>query len=242
MALALDDEVLRTSALVAVAAHADRLRESADAARRAGLDALRELLLAGIRAQRDGRRASSPEDLKEEPEIRGALQRVRSAAAERRAAQRAALDAVAAIDPQLGTDFVRLWAESTCPEFFADGTAWRAAGAFADAGVPPGAGDGAAAILRGTIDRWRIVGDDLVRKLTEWQDSARDQPAAASVADLVRLSAADPTLAAMRTLRDESSWRLLRTAATAAGLPPDARLAGDEAAGALPRAVRWSAP
>jgi hypothetical protein len=242
MALAVDDDVRRTSAIVAVAGHADRLRASADAARRAGLEALRDLLLTGTRAQRDGRRADSPEDLREDPDVRAALQRVRSAAAERRAAQRAAIDAVTAINPELGNEFMHAWVESTLPEFFADGTARRTAEDFAAAGIPDDAGDAARAILRGTVDRWRLVDDDLVRKLSEWQDSARDQPAAGSVADLVRLANCDPALAAMRTLRDESSWRLLRTAATATGLPPDARLAGEEAAGALPRAVRWSAP
>ena len=242
MALAVDDDVRRTSAIVAVAGHADRLRASADAARRAGLEALRDLLLTGTRAQRDGRRADSPEDLREDPDVRAALQRVRSAAAERRAVQRAAIDAVTAINPELGNEFMHAWVESTLPEFFADGTARRTAEDFAAAGIPDDAGDAARAILRGTVDRWRLVDDDLVRKLSEWQDSARDQPAAGSVADLVRLANCDPALAAMRTLRDESSWRLLRTAATATGLPPDARLAGEEAAGALPRAVRWSAP
>jgi hypothetical protein len=50
----------------------------------------------------------------------------------------------------------------------------------------------------------------------------------------------DPELAALRTLRDENAWRLLRMAASAQGQAPDTRMRNDDAAGAVPRPAAWS--
>lgn len=239
-ALAVDDEVRRTAALVAVAGHSDRLRSAADEARQAGLEALRDLLVAGLRAQREGRKNFSPEDMKQDTEVRRAMQRVRAAAFERRAAERAAIDAVAAVDPDLARRFMLDWLRATCPEFLADGPSWRAAADIAAAGAPDGMGDAAAAMLRSAIERAQLVNDDLVRGAHEWLDSARTQPPAMNSAELRDGSEVDPRLAALRTLRDENAWRLMRVRATLAGEPPDAFMPADSTGAALPRPVRWT--
>ena len=239
-ALAVDDEVRRTAALVAVAGHAERLRSAADESRQAGLEALRDLLIAGLRAQREGRKGVSPEDMRQDAEVRRALQRVRAAAFERRAAERAAIDAVAAVDPELARRFMLDWLRATCPEFLADGPSWRTAADIAAAGAPDGMGDAAAAMLRSAIERAQLVDDDLVRGVHEWLDSPRTQPAAMNAAELRIGAEVDPRLAALRTLRDENAWRLLRVRATLAGEPPDAFMPPDSTGAALPRPVRWT--
>jgi len=134
------------------------------------------------------------------------------------------------------------WVRDTCPEFFTDSPAWRMAADVADAGPPPDRGDGHAPLMRGAIDRWVLVSDDMVRRLAEWQDSRRELPPATNAAELARNAAMDPVLGALRTLRDESSWRLLRIAATSAGDLPDSRLSGEDGAPGSPRPVTWSAP
>ncbi len=240
-ALGVDDEVRRTAALVAVAGHAERLRATADDARQAGLEALRDLLLAGLRAQREGRKGAGPEELKDDAEVRRAVQRVRSAALERRAAQRSAIDAVATVDPELGRRFMRDWLRATCPEFLADGASWRAASDLAAAGAPEGAGDAAAAVIRGAIERWQLVNDEMVRAAHEWLDGNRAQPPAATPSELRSSAQLDPRLAALRTLRDENAWRLMRLRATVSGDSPDALMPGDSTGSALPRPTRWTA-
>jgi hypothetical protein len=212
MVLGEADEVRRDALLVAVAPHADRLRATADDARRSGLEALRDLLLAGIRRDGGIGGRSDPADFAGEPEMRTALSRIRAASISRREVQRAAIDAVAVVDPGFATECMHRWVHDTCPEFFTDSPAWRMAADVADAGPPPDRGDGHAPLMRGAIDRWVLVSDDMVRRLAEWQDSRRDAPPATNVSELVRNAAMDPVLGALRTLRDESSWR--RAAAT----------------------------
>lgn len=242
MALAEADEVRRTAAVIAMSPFVDRLRETAADARRAGLEGLRDLLLTGVRAAAKGDRLSDPSELRDEPEVRAALERIRRAAAERRRVQRQAIESVAAVDPALGNRFLHRWVEDTCPEFFRDGAARPAAEDLAGAGPPPDRGDGASLLLRASIERWTIIDDDLARRLAEWQDSDRTEAAPGSVADLVRLASVDPALASMRTLRDESAWRLLRIAATSAGRAPDERMPAEDAGRGLPRAASWGAP
>lgn len=239
-ALAVDDEVRRTAALVAVAGHAERLRSAADESRQAGLEALRDLLVAGLRAQREGRKDFSPEDMKQDTEVRRAMQRVKAAAIERRAAERAAIDAVSAVDPELARRFMLDWLRATCPEFLVDGRSWRAAVDIAAAGPPDGMGDAAAAMLRSAIERTQLVNEDLVRSMHEWLDSARSQPPAMTAAELRNGAEVDPRLASLRTLRDENAWRLMRVRATLAGEPPDAFMPADSTDAALPRPVRWT--
>ena len=242
MVLGEADEVRRDALLVAVAPHADRLRATADDARRSGLEALRDLLLAGIRREGGLSGRTEPSDLAGEPEIRKALSRIRAASIERREAQRAAIESVAVVDPGFATECMHRWVHDTCPEFFTDSPAWRMAADVADAGPPPDRGDGHAPLMRGAIDRWVLVSDDMVRRLAEWQDSRRELPPATNAAELARNAAMDPVLGALRTLRDESSWRLLRIAATSAGDLPDSRLSGEDGAPGSPRPVTWSVP
>ena len=239
MALAENDEVRRTAAVIAMAPFVDRLRDAAVAARRAGIEGLRDLLLTGARESASLR---SPDDLRDRAEIQAALRRIADAASARRRVQREAIDAVATVDPALGNRMFHRWVADTCPEFLRDGAAWKTASDLAAAGPPPDRGDGGSLLARGAIERWTIVDDDLARRVAEWQDSERQEPPAASPADLVRLSAVDPAMAAMRTLRDESSWRLLRISATSAGRAPDALMPDEDVRRGSPRSVRWAAP
>jgi hypothetical protein len=242
MALGEGDEVRRTAAVIAMSPFVDRLRETAADTRRAGLEGLRDLLLTGVRASAGGGRLADPSELRDEQEVRAAMERIRRASAERRRVQRQAIESVAAVDPALGTRFLHRWVEDTCPEFFRDGDAWRTADELVASGPPPDRGDGASLLLRAAMERWTIVDDDLARRLSEWQDSDRQEPAARSPADLLRLSALDPALASLRTLRDESAWRLLRIASTAAGRAPDGRMPPEDAGRGLPRPASWTAP
>lgn len=242
MALGETDEVRRTAAVIAMSPFVDRLRETAADARRAGLEGLRDLLLTGVRASSRGQRMVDPSELREEADVRAAMERIRRASAARRRVQREAIDSVAAVDPALGIRFLHGWVEDTCPEFFRDGPAWRAADDLVASGPPPDRGDGGSLLLRAAMERWTIVDDDLARRLSEWQDSDRQEPAAGSAADLLRLSAFDPVIASLRTLRDESSWRLLRIASTAAGRAPDERMPAEDAGRGLRRSALWTAP
>ncbi len=241
-ALALDNEVERNAALVLLSAHADQLRSTADEARHAGLEALRDFLLFGVRAKKSWRegRDGSPESFRNAPEVRGIITRVHEAGKARRRAQRDAIASISAMDPALGERLTAAWLAATFPQFFADGSAWRDAGDLAAAGSPDTASDAAAAVLDGACDRWKIVDQDMIRRLTEWQDARREIPAPADGTELVTAAATDPDLAALRTLRDENAWRLLRMAATAQGQAPDARMRNDAGAGAVPRPTVWS--
>lgn len=238
-ALTINDEVERNAALVLLSAHADRLRSTADEARLAGLEALRDFLLFGVRAKREGR-DGSPESFQNAPEVRGIITRVHQAGKARRQSQRDAIASIAAMDPALGERLTAAWLAATFPQFFADGSAWRDASDLAAAGTPQTASDAAAAVLDGGIDRWKIVDQDMIRRLTEWQDARREIPAPSDGTELVTAAAMDPELAALRTLRDENAWRLLRMAASAQGQAPDTRMRNDDAAGAVPRPAAWS--
>ncbi|MFM7798747.1 MAG: hypothetical protein ACKPBA_07160, partial [Planctomycetota bacterium] len=147
----------------------------------------------------------------------------------------------ATVDPELGRRFMQDWLRATCPEFLADGASWRAASDLAAAGAPEGAGDAAAAVIRGAIERWQLVNDDMVRAAHEWLDGNRAQPPAATPSELRASAQLDPRLAALRTLRDENAWRLMRLRATVSGDSPDALMPGDSTGSALPRPARWTA-
>jgi hypothetical protein len=237
--LVLENEVERNAALVLLTAHADRLRTSADEARRVGLEALRDFLLFGVRAKRDGK-DGSPESFRNAPEVRGIVTRVHQAGKARRQSQRDAIASIATMDQALGERLTTSWLNATFPQFFAEGRARRDAADLADAGSPPTASDSATAVLDGGIDRWKIVDQDMIRRLTEWQDARRETPAPSDGAELVTAAATDPELAALRTLRDENAWRLLRMAASAQGQAPDARMRNDDGAGAVPRPATWA--
>ncbi len=238
-ALMLDNEVERNAALVLLTAHAERLKSSADEARRVGLEALRDFLLFGVRAKRDGK-DGSPESFRNAPEVRGIVTRVHQAGKARRQSQRDAIASIAVMDQALGERLTAAWLNATFPQFFAEGRARRDAADLADAGSPPTASDAASAVLDGGIDRWKIVDQDMIRRLTEWQDARRETPAPSDGAELVTAAATDPELAALRTLRDENAWRLLRMAASAQGQAPDARMRNDDGAGAVPRPATWA--
>jgi len=238
-ALGIEDDVSRTAALVVLAAHADRLRESAEDARRTALEGMRDFLLFGLKMQAQGR-SGSPEEFRNDTEVRGIVTRIEQAARGRREAQRNAIAGLASIDPLLGERFDALRAHATFPEFFEDGRAWRMGSQLVAAGTPEAASDAGAAIMASAFERWKIVDKDVVRLLAEWQDSPHTDPAPGSVAELVALAASEPVLGSLCTLRDENAWRLLRIAACAAGQSPDARLRQDERAGALPRPATWS--
>ncbi len=238
-ALMIDNEVERNAALVLLTAHAERLNTSADEARRVGLEALRDFLLFGVRAKRDGK-DGSPESFRNAPEVRGIVTRVHQAGKARRQSQRDAIASIAAMDQALGDRLTAAWLNATFPQFFAEGRARRDAADLADAGSPPTASDAASAVLDGGIDRWKIVDQDMIRRLTEWQDARRETPAPSDGAELVTAAATDPELAALRTLRDENAWRLLRMAASAQGQAPDARMRNDDGAGAVPRPATWA--
>ena len=238
-ALMLDNEVERNAALVLLTAHAERLKTSADEARRVGLEALRDFLLFGVRAKRDGK-DGSPESFRNAPEVRGIVTRVHQAGKARRQSQRDAIASIAVMDQALGERLTAAWLRATFPQFFAEGRARRDAADLADAGSPPTASDAATAVLDGGIDRWKIVDQDMIRRLTDWQDARRETPAPSDGAELVTAAATDPELAALRTLRDENAWRLLRMAATAQGQAPDARMRNDDGAGAVPRPATWA--
>jgi hypothetical protein len=238
-ALVLENEVERNAALVLLTAHADRLRTSADEARRVGLEALRDFLLFGVRAKRDGK-DGSPESFRNAPEVRGIVTRVHQAGKARRQSQRDAIASIAVMDQALGERLTAAWLNATFPQFFAEGRARRDAADLADAGSPATASDAASAVLDGGIDRWKIVDQDMIRRLTEWQDARRETPAPSDGAELVTAAATDPELAALRTLRDENAWRLLRMAASAQGQAPDARMRNDDGAGAVPRPATWA--
>ncbi len=238
-ALMIDNEVERNAALVLLTAHAERLKTSADEARRVGLEALRDFLLFGVRAKRDGK-DGSPESFRNAPEVRGIVTRVHQAGKARRQSQRDAIASIAAMDQALGDRLTAAWLNATFPQFFAEGRARRDAADLADAGSPATASDAASAVLDGGIDRWKIVDQDMIRRLTEWQDARRETPAPSDGAELVTAAATDPELAALRTLRDENAWRLLRMAASAQGQAPDARMRNDDGAGAVPRPATWA--
>ncbi len=238
-ALMLENEVERNAALVLLTAHAERLKTSADEARRVGLEALRDFLLFGVRAKRDGK-DGSPESFRNAPEVRGIVTRVHQAGKARRQSQRDAIASIAAMDQALGERLTAAWLNATFPQFFAEGRARRDAADLADAGSPATASDAASAVLDGGIDRWKIVDQDMIRRLTEWQDARRETPAPSDGAELVTAAATDPELAALRTLRDENAWRLLRMAASAQGQAPDARMRNDDGAGAVPRPATWA--
>jgi hypothetical protein len=238
-ALVFENEVERNAALVLLTAHAERLRTSADEARRVGLEALRDFLLFGVRAKRDGK-DGSPESFRNAPEVRGIVTRVHQAGKARRQSQRDAIASIATMDQALGERLTAAWLNATFPQFFAEGQARRDAADLADAGSPPTASDAATAVLDGGIDRWKIVDQDMIRRLTDWQDARRETPAPSDGTELVTAAATDPELAALRTLRDENAWRLLRMAASAQGQAPDARMRNDDGAGAVPRPATWA--
>lgn len=238
-ALGIEQELDRDAALVVLAAHAVPLREAADRSRRAGLEALRDFLLFGVQARREGR-TGDPQDYLEDLALRKIVDRVEQAGKDRRRAQRAALEAVAAISPELGDRFMEAWARETFPQFWNDGPAWREAASLAEAGADPSLGDAAQAVTSAAAGNWRDAQPALVRRLARWQDGRRSVPAPANAADLSTAAAMDPELASLCTERDEPSWRLLRTASVAAGLPPAARLRSDGRAGALPRPAAWT--
>ena len=238
-ALEIEDEVSRTAALVVLAAHAGRLRETAEDARRTALEGMRDFLLFGLKMQAQGR-SGSPEEFRNDTEVRGIVTRIERAARARREAQRNAISGLASFDPSLGERFDALRAHATFPEFYDDGRAWRMGSQLVAAGRTEAASDAGEAMTTSAFERWRMVDTDVVRLLTEWQDAAHTAPLPGSVAELVALAASDPVLGSLCTLRDENSWRLMRTAACAAGQSPDARLRQDERAGALPRPATWS--
>ena len=238
-ALEIEDEVSRTAALVVLAAHADRLRETAEDARRTALEGMRDFLLFGLRMQAQGR-SGSPEEFRNDTEVRGIVTRIEQAARARREAQRNAIAGLASIEPVLGERFDAMRAYATFPEFFQDGRAWRMGSQLVAAGKTEATSDAGEAMMASAFERWKMVDKDMVRLLAEWQDAPRTTPAPGSVAELVALAASDPVLGSLCTLRDENSWRLLRIAASAAGQSPDARLRQDERAGTLPRPATWS--
>ncbi|MFO0962115.1 MAG: hypothetical protein U0625_04335 [Phycisphaerales bacterium] len=244
MALEIEgDDVARQAALVVLTAHAQELTQTADGARRAGLEGLRDLLLLGLRSKKTGG-PSDIRELRETPAARAIVQRVTDASRARRRAQRAAVQSVVeAVGGERGGAFFAEWVMSTFPEFFAEGRQWREARSYARsaAGGETGArSDAGHGIAKAAAERWKLVEDDMVHRLAQWQDERTAMTAPAIVADLATAGAADADLGALRTLRDENAWRLLRAAATAAGEAPDARLGGDEGTGAPPRVARWA--
>ena len=234
-ALLLREPLVRDAAVAVVALHATRLQESADAARRAGLESLRDLVVFGMRKQRAGS-VGRPEDYMSDPEVQAMVRRIADAGRARRAVQRQAIESVAAVDPALGAEFMRAWARATFPEFFLDGTAWRDASAASAATAP-----GAPADVLAAAERWRTVDADMVTRLLRWQD---DRPAGVPVPDdleaLALRAQQDVTLGTLRTLRDESAWRLLRATAVGAGEAPDARMRDAPRGGAPAAPVSWS--
>lgn len=242
LALEIDgDDTARQAALVILTAHAEELTRTADAARRSGLEALRDLLLLGLRAQRSGLGPSDPAGLRDLPAARAIVQRVTEAGRARRTAERAAIEAVAqTLPPERIASFMAAWSRDTFPEFYNDGRAWRDARDAARAGVPGNASDATRGAVAAAIERWKIVDDDMVRRVAEWQDKRTGVPAPAIIADMATAGAADAELGALRTLRDENAWRLLRALASAWGDPPDSRMPGEDGHGSPPRPVRWS--
>jgi hypothetical protein len=241
-ALAIEgDDDARQAALVVLAAHAGPLRATADDARRAGLEALRDVLLLALRLQREGKAPADPGALRGVPEAQAIAQRVQDAGRARRIAQRAAIEAVAQVlPPDRGLDPLEAWTHGTFPEFWLDGTAWRTARDAVRAGPPGAAGDAARAAVADAIGRWLIVDADMTRRLAAWMDARAAVPAPGTVAEVATAAAADAELGALRTLRDENAWRLLRTIAITLGERPDARMPGEDGAGSPPRPVRWS--
>ena len=81
----------------------------------------------------------------------------------------------------------------------------------------------------------------MVTRLLRWQD---DRPAGVPVPDdleaLALRAQQDVTLGTLRTLRDESAWRLLRATAVGAGEAPDARMRDAPRGGAPAAPVSWS--
>jgi hypothetical protein len=238
-ALDLPEEMPRTASLVVLSAHADGLRIAADDARHAGLEALRDFLLFGARMQRTGN-AGSAESFRDAPEVRGIAARVQAAGKARRRAERQAIASIAAMDPELGEHFMLVWERATFPEFFADGRAWRDASDLAAAGIPEIRSDSGAARAAAALERWRMADQDMVRRLSEWQDARTAIAAPASPAELAVAAAQDAELGALRTLRDESAWRLLRQVAVAQGRSPDALMRDDPRMGSLQRPAQWA--
>jgi hypothetical protein len=98
-ALAIPGELERQATLAVLAPHADRLRSTAEAARRAGLETLRDLLVFGLKQQRTAGSARSPEEYRLDPEVQAMERRIADTGRARRAALRATVETVEALDP-----------------------------------------------------------------------------------------------------------------------------------------------
>jgi len=211
MSLLVPDAAARRAAIAALEPHAEPLRVAADNARSVGLEALGEYVRLVLRTQRRGTVVDRPEMLRDDPAIRKVALRVEEAAALRRRAQRAAIEAVGAVDPAAGDELMRQWARATMPEFFVDGHAWREACAAAATASP----DAVA---------WRGNDVAMIRRLSEWQDTRGPAPVPDGVREFRLAAASDSRLGALATIRDETAWRLLRDRAIAEGRPPDIAL------------------
>jgi hypothetical protein len=144
---------------------------------------------------------------------------------------------VRGIDAALGAEFMRQWARATFPDFFMDGHAWRDAQDVALAAPAAASADAAGARVASAAERWTVVDLDMVERLCEWQDARGTTIVPDGLDELNVAGTLDPALGMLRSLRDESSWRLLREAAIAGGEAPDRRMRDGQAGGSLPRPV-----
>jgi hypothetical protein len=158
----------------------------------------------------------------------------------RRAALRAAVETVEALDPGIAESMRLAWARATFPDFFAEDRAWTDASAEATAPPRPDRGTAADAALRSAVERWRQADAAMVERLLAWQDAPRDDPFPDSPESLRVQAATDAVLGALRSARDEEAARLMRAMAIADGAPPTAHMRDARFGRAPPRTTTWS--
>lgn len=202
--------------LAAIAAeHVQALEQTTLEARRVGFDTLREFLIMVLRMQQEDVNGNlDPADLPNLPQAKTMARRVREAAIARAEAQIALMDAVAPVLGQERTARLRAaYAEEVFPAFFTEYPWRQEARALAEASSLPAA------------ETWRAADARMIDRLLNWT-RAPGVLVFSKPSELARGGQEDGELAALRVLRDEYAFRLLRDAAVAEGQPADARMSG----------------
>lgn len=225
------DPVSVSAALAVATRHASTLESAALHARTVGFDALREFLFLILQLQRRGRAEDFvPEDIPGLPAAQALARRTREAGVARAEAQIAFMADMA---PVLGIErsnrLRAAYVQAAFPEFFAE-QPWHAAArdvAGATAAGRSGHGTAAGATdMAEAAERWQEANNELMGRLLVWTSAPGSVPPPLRPEQLPSTALEDPELGALRALRDESSLRLLRSAAVAAGEAPSWRMPG----------------